>query len=167
MRSNITSVNLSEHGVSDVEKDSAREASAKRKEQPVPHKGIFKKLFSPKAVQSGEYFGTPGAGDSRMISFFSTLFFLALWTFVTEGGYIKPMFLPSPIDVVGQIGSLITDGFAGATLAQHLGASLSRIFGAFLLACVLGIPLESDVDFPCYVSAYSVKCASRGYRCTY
>ena len=59
----------------------------------------IKKLTAPRAVKGGEYFGTPGAGDSRLIGFFSTLFFIALWALVTEAGLIKPMFLPSPFDV--------------------------------------------------------------------
>lgn len=104
-------------------------------------KDKVKKLFTPKAVDSGEYFGTPGAGDSRLISVFSTLFFIALWAFVTEAGFIKAMFLPSPFDVVARLIDVAIDGFAGATLIEHLNASLIRIFGAFILACLIGIPL--------------------------
>ncbi|WP_432468516.1 ABC transporter permease subunit [Agarivorans sp. Z349TD_8] len=94
-----------------------------------------------KAVPSGEYFGTPGAGDSKLIALCSTLFCLGLWALVTEAGMIKPMFLPSPFDVLARLWDVLIDGFAGATLAEHLGASLSRIFGAFLLASLIGIPL--------------------------
>lgn len=101
----------------------------------------IKKFFGPKEVPTGEYFGTPGAGNSRLISLFSTLFFLAVWAFVTEAGLIKPIFLPSPFDVVERLGDIINDGFAGATLMEHLNASLTRIFGAFFLAAIIGVPL--------------------------
>ncbi|MFT6927254.1 MAG: taurine transport system permease protein [Psychromonas sp.] len=101
----------------------------------------IKKLRAPSAVQSGEYFGTPGAGDSRLIGVCSTIFFIALWAVATEGGFIKPIFLPSPIDVVHRLIDITVDGFAGATLVEHLNASLVRIFGAFLLACLIGVPL--------------------------
>lgn len=101
----------------------------------------IKKMTAPSAVQSGEYFGAPGAGDSRLIGVCSTLFFIALWAIATEGGFIKPIFLPSPIDVVERLIDITVDGFAGATLGEHLNASLIRIFGAFLLACLIGIPL--------------------------
>jgi len=101
----------------------------------------IKKMMAPNAVASGEYFGTPGAGDSRLIGVFSTLFFIALWAFVTEAGLIKPMFLPSPFEVVARLVDITVDGFAGATLIEHLNASLIRIFGAFFLACIIGIPL--------------------------
>lgn len=108
-------------------------------------KSKIKNLTAARAVQSGEYFGTPGAGGSRLISLFSTLFFISLWALVTEGGMIKPLFLPSPFDVVARLGDLITDGFAGATLVEHLNASLMRIFGAFFLACLIGIPLGISI----------------------
>ncbi|WP_413700319.1 hypothetical protein ACLKMH_24395 [Psychromonas sp. KJ10-10] len=91
----------------------------------------IKKMTTPSAVKGGEYFGTPGAGDSRLIGVFSTLFFIGLWAFVTEGGLVKAMFLPSPIDVVIRLWDVTIDGFAGATLVEHLNASLIRIFGAF------------------------------------
>ncbi len=100
-----------------------------------------KQLTAQKAVQSGEYFGTPGAGDSKLIALCSTVFFLGLWALVTEAGMIKPMFLPSPFDVLARLWDIFIDGFAGATLFEHLGASLGRIFGAFVLACAIGIPL--------------------------
>ena len=105
----------------------------------------IKKMTAPRAVKGGEYFGTPGAGDSRLIGVFSTLFVIALWTLVTEGGMIKAMFLPSPIDVIARLGDIIFDGFAGATLGEHLSASLVRIFGAFFLACLIGIPLGISI----------------------
>ena len=101
----------------------------------------IKKITAPSAVQSGEYFGTPGAGDSRLISVFSTIFCIAVWAIVTEGGFVKPIFLPSPINVVQRLIDITVDGFAGATLVEHLNASLVRIFGAFFLACLIGIPL--------------------------
>ncbi|TEW54730.1 ABC transporter permease subunit [Psychromonas sp. RZ22] len=98
-------------------------------------------LAAPNAVPSGEYFGTPGAGDSRLISIVSAFLFIAIWAIATEGGFIKPIFLPSPFDVVERLIDITVDGFAGGTLFEHLNASLIRIFGAFFLACLIGIPL--------------------------
>lgn len=94
-----------------------------------------------KAANSGEYYGEPGAGDSRLIAVLSTAFFITLWAVVTEAGMIKPIFLPSPFDVLARMADVYRDGFAGATLFEHLGASLGRIFGSFALACLIGIPL--------------------------
>ena len=152
MSSNTATINLNEiesdspdSQVTDCKSQPEEQQADKQQAEPEPQPVTLliklKKLMAPKAVQSGEYFGTPGAGDSRLISVFSTLFFLALWAFVTEAGLIKPMFLPSPFDVVARLGEVISDGFAGATLIEHLNASLGRIFGAFFMACLIGTPL--------------------------
>ena len=146
MSTNTIATNLNESTKPDPK------AAAKAKSEPVEQVDVaaptsssftakIKQFFAPRVVPTGEYFGTPGAGDSRLISLFSTLFFLALWAFVTEAGLIKPIFLPSPFDVVARLGDVITDGFAGATLIEHLNASLTRIFGAFFLAAIIGVPL--------------------------
>ncbi|WP_435235055.1 ABC transporter permease subunit [Psychromonas sp. PT13] len=146
MSTNTIATNLNESTKPDPK------AAAKTKSEPVEQVDVaaptsssftakIKQFFAPRVVPTGEYFGTPGAGDSRLISLFSTLFFLALWAFVTEAGLIKPIFLPSPFDVVARLGDVITDGFAGATLIEHLNASLTRIFGAFFLAAIIGVPL--------------------------
>ncbi|WP_233402629.1 ABC transporter permease subunit [Marinomonas transparens] len=102
---------------------------------------ISKSKINQPSIKSGEYYGTPGAGDSRLISIVSTVLFIALWAFVTELGYVDPLFLPSPFDVLNRLLEVMNDGFAGATLTEHLSASLVRIFGSFLLACLIGIPL--------------------------
>jgi taurine transport system permease protein len=123
--------------------DTKEELASAAKDRPLfdTIKLKIKGLTAPNAVPSGEYFGTPGAGDSRLIGICSTLFFIALWAIATEGGFVKPIFLPSPVDVVLRLIDVTIDGFAGATLLEHLNASLVRIFGAFLLACIIGIPL--------------------------
>ncbi len=154
MSSSTASLNMTEPKSARVERNMTKKESKSETQyvDPLPSSELkpslktrmaakIKKLTAPRAVKGGEYFGTPGAGDSRLIGFFSTLFFIALWALVTEAGLIKPMFLPSPFDVIARLGEVITDGFAGATLVEHLGASLGRIFGAFFLACLIGIPL--------------------------
>ncbi len=144
MTSNTATLNLNESKAKSAELQATKEKSQPEQQTEPAQTTLIaklKKLMAPKAVQSGEYFGTPGAGESRIISVFATLFFILLWALVTEGGLIKPMFLPSPLDVLARLGEIISDGFAGATLVDHLSASLGRIFGAFLLACLVGIPL--------------------------
>ncbi|MBU2022101.1 MAG: ABC transporter permease subunit [Gammaproteobacteria bacterium] len=103
---------------------------------------LYTKLkISKPSIKSGEFYGSPGAGDSRIISVVSTVFFIAIWAAVTELGFIEPLFLPSPVDVFQKFVDIATNGFAGATLIQHLAASLTRIFGSFFFACLIGIPL--------------------------
>lgn len=66
--------------------------------------------------------------------------FFVLWFLVTATGAIAPLFLPSPETVLSRLVSLTTDGFVDATLAQHLAASLLRVFAALAAALIIGVP---------------------------
>ena len=66
---------------------------------------------------------------------------LALWTIVTAAGLASPIFLPGPGAVWASFVKVLTVGYQGSTLLEHLAASLSRILIAFGLACIVGIPL--------------------------
>lgn len=65
---------------------------------------------------------------------------IALWSLASAYALVSPVFLPSPRQVVLAIYNLIVKGFVDATLAEHLGASLYRIFGALIVSIVIGIP---------------------------
>jgi taurine transport system permease protein len=64
-----------------------------------------------------------------------------VWWFATYAGFIKPLFLPSPMGVIDAFLVVLKDGFTGASFWEHTLVSTLRVFGAFLLACVIGIPL--------------------------
>ena len=66
--------------------------------------------------------------------------FLALWWAVTAAGTVPALFLPAPQAVAERLARLVTEGFVDATLAQHLGASLLRVFAALAAALALGVP---------------------------
>lgn len=66
---------------------------------------------------------------------------LLLWTVVTAAGLANPIFLPGPEAVWKSFVKVLTVGYQGSTLVEHLAASLSRILIAFGLACIVGIPL--------------------------
>lgn len=66
---------------------------------------------------------------------------LLAWAAITSTGLIKPLFLPSPLAVLHKLAELSSEGFVGATLWQHLGASLARVGLALLAALVIAIPL--------------------------
>jgi len=121
--------------------DSASNSASTSKKNSTPLARFLARLLKQKAAPSGSFYGEPGAGDSRLIAVVTVVCIIAVWTFVTEAGLIKPLFLPSPLDVIARIGDLFQDGFSGATLTQHMAASLGRIFGSFFLACITGIPL--------------------------
>ncbi len=54
---------------------------------------------------------------------------------------VPPLFLPSPADVAHQFWAVSVDGFADSTLAEHLGASLARVFVALIATIVVSVPI--------------------------
>jgi len=110
-----------------------------------PDKGgkgrLIQRLMRARPTKPGEIYGVPGQGDSLVISFISTLAIFVLWSVSTGLGWVKPLFLPSPLSVFNTLITVATDGFAGATLFEHVWISFLRVFGAFALAAAIGIPL--------------------------
>jgi taurine transport system permease protein len=102
---------------------------------------IFRGMMKAKPAKPGEIYGVPGQGESFRISAVVIVLLICLWGFVTYSGYIKPLFLPSPLGVVNAFIEVMKEGFTGVGFWQHIWVSTLRVFGAFLLACVIGIPL--------------------------
>jgi taurine transport system permease protein len=80
-------------------------------------------------------------GGTAPITLLSALGLLAAWALAAELQLVKPLFLPSPVDVARQFWSVAVDGFSNATLAQHVGTSLVRILAGFAIASAIGVPL--------------------------
>lgn len=64
-----------------------------------------------------------------------------VWWTVTSLKLVPHLFLPSPAEVYAQAISIYEDGYANATLFEHITASLSRMSIAAALAIGLGIPV--------------------------
>ncbi|QVQ28625.1 ABC transporter permease subunit [Achromobacter deleyi] len=94
-----------------------------------------------KPAAPGKVYGAPGAGYSGHISLLTSLALIALWFLATSAGWVRPLFLPSPIAVYDKFVFAMTEGVANSTLTEHALASLSRVFGAFFLACATAIPV--------------------------
>ncbi len=107
----------------------------------VASRGRLGALMRARPARPGETYGVPGSGDSLLISAVSALILFGLWSLVTGLGWVKPLFVPSPAAVVDTFLTTATEGFAGGTLFEHTWVSFLRVFGAFLLACAVGIPL--------------------------
>ncbi|HEX5463952.1 MAG TPA: ABC transporter permease subunit [Burkholderiales bacterium] len=103
--------------------------------------GLFARIFTSKAAAPGQVYGAPGQGKSTTISIVTTIVLIAAWFIVTNMGWIKPLFLPSPQAVWGKFIVAATEGVANSTLLQHTLTSLSRVFGAFFLSCITAIPI--------------------------
>jgi taurine transport system permease protein len=82
-----------------------------------------------------------GAGKTARISIVTILLLLALWWAATGLRLVPPLFLPTPGEVVTQFVAIAQDGYANATLWEHLSASLSRISVAATIALVLAVPI--------------------------
>lgn len=64
---------------------------------------------------------------------------IALWWLAAWLAIVPAMFLPSPEAVALKALSVWTEGFEGATLPQHLFASVARVLAALLAAAVAGV----------------------------
>ncbi len=84
---------------------------------------------------------------TRWISTLTLASLLLAWWLVTAAGWIEPLFLPSPADILAKAGTLLTQGYMDASLWQHLGASLGRIGVALLAATLTAIPVGIAIGY--------------------
>jgi NitT/TauT family transport system permease protein len=81
---------------------------------------------------------TPVAPGTRLalgIAFF--IVFVAVWSFATFGGFVSKTFLADPVTMVRSGWSLLaTQGFG-----WDIGWTVWRVFGGFVLAALLALPL--------------------------
>ncbi len=75
------------------------------------------------------------------ISLITGIALLGIWWAISKSGLVPHLFLPTPEEVVRQATAVYNDGYAGASLGEHIYASLFRILSAALIACSLGIPI--------------------------
>ena len=102
---------------------------------------MLERLSKAKPVRPGQIYGAPGEGMSGHISLITALVLFGLWLLITEMGWVKPLFLPSPLAVWDKFVVATTDGVSNSTLVQHTLASLGRVLGAFFLALATAVPV--------------------------
>jgi taurine transport system permease protein len=66
---------------------------------------------------------------------------LGLWTLLSHYGLVNPLFLPSPEAVWTSFLEVVTEGYQGQRLHQHMAASLERILAGYFMACAICITL--------------------------
>ncbi len=106
-----------------------------------PTLGIAGRLSRARPTKPGEIYGVPGQGNTLWLSALSIAFFFFVWWLVTEMGWVKPLFVPSPVSIVRKFIEIWNGGFTGTPFIDHVLISTARVFGAFLLACAIGLPL--------------------------
>ena len=97
------------------------------------------KTPAPKVVKMRN-FGI-GEGSTAPISLISGIVLLLAWWSVTQAGWVSHLFLPTPAEVITMAQSIWAEGYANATLWEHVSASLARILSAAAIAVLLGIPV--------------------------
>ncbi|MFK4825984.1 ABC transporter permease subunit [Paenochrobactrum sp. BZR 588] len=102
---------------------------------------MLDRLTKGRPVIPGKIYGAPGDGNSGFISLITAIIIIGLWFLVTKMGWVKPLFLPSPMAVYNKFIIAATDGVANSSLLEHTVASLVRVLSAFFLACVTAIPI--------------------------
>jgi len=99
------------------------------------------RLARERPTRPGEIYGVPGSGNTMVLSLVTIGILLFVWWLITALGWVKPLFVPSPQSIVIKFLSVWKEGFTGSPLWMHSLISTGRVFGAFLLACAIGIPL--------------------------
>jgi len=84
----------------------------------MPSAGFLARLFAKRSVRPGEQFGAPGQGRAGAIAASTVISVLALWLLVTNMGWVKPLFLPSPQAVLAKFVEVSNEGFAGRHAAR-------------------------------------------------
>ena len=110
-------------------------------DQPVKPLGLIARLSRARPTKPGEIYGVPGQGNTFWLSIGSIAFFFAVWWLVTAMGWVKPLFVPSPMAIVTKFIAIWNDGYTGTPFLEHVWISTLRVFGAFTLACLIGLPL--------------------------
>ena len=82
-----------------------------------------------------------GEGSTVLISVATGIAILSLWWLLAQTGWVPHLFLPTPAEVLRQAQSIWDEGYANATLWEHVSASLARILTAAAIAVLLGIPV--------------------------
>jgi ABC-type nitrate/sulfonate/bicarbonate transport system permease component len=85
--------------------------------------------------------GVPSPGLSLALGAAGLLVFFGVWEGCGALGLVSATFLPGPQSVFADLAHLLTHPYAGATLPEHLVASLHRYAVGVLLAALVGLPL--------------------------
>jgi taurine transport system permease protein len=82
-----------------------------------------------------------GEGSTLAINAISIAGFLILWWVATHLGWVKPLFLPKPETILFAFKQAVAGDLDNHTLWTHFLWSMYRVFAAFLLAVLIGIPV--------------------------
>lgn len=82
-----------------------------------------------------------GERSTVPISIGTGIVMLVAWWAASEARIVPHLFLPTPEEVVNAAISFYQDGYANASMWEHVSASLIRILSAAAIAFALGVPV--------------------------
>jgi taurine transport system permease protein len=82
-----------------------------------------------------------GEHSTLPISIATGIVIIFAWWGVSEARLVSHLFLPTPREVLSATISFYQDGYANASMWEHIGASLTRIVAAATIAVALGTPV--------------------------
>jgi taurine transport system permease protein len=87
------------------------------------------------------------AGKEFFISLVSIAVAIFFWFLATNLGWIKPLFLPPPQELLDTVVDLVKVGYRQVSLQWHILVSLARALFAFAMAGLVGIPIGLLMGF--------------------
>lgn len=95
---------------------------------PQPSKGRRPAFRLGRRIPTAEFLGTAGLVFAGLA---------VLWSVATLGGFVKALFLPSPVQVAVRLGELWSSG----QLMKDVGISIYRITLGFIVSTVVALPI--------------------------
>jgi taurine transport system permease protein len=93
------------------------------------------------ATQKVSRYRQLGEGSSLLINLLTVATVLSVWWMATNLGWIKPLFLPKPETIWLALNQSLAGELDNNTLFGHFAWSIMRVFSAFGLAVLLGVPV--------------------------
>jgi taurine transport system permease protein len=90
----------------------------------------------------------------RLISILSVLLVSGAWVLISISGKVPELFVPRPENVLRAFLEILTEGYRGGTLLEHLGSSLLRVFSGFFLALLTAVPLGLAMGYNDKIGAF-------------
>jgi taurine transport system permease protein len=80
-------------------------------------------------------------GRNAAISLASVAVFVFLWHVGGRLELFSPLLLPPPGEIVDSAAEMLTEGYRQLPLWHHVAVSMGRVFGAFIPAVLIGVPM--------------------------
>lgn len=90
--------------------------------------------------QKGGY-GMKKLSTEKLLTIITIVVILAAWFAITATKLFSETIIPSPKSVLESFIDVVTSGYKGHSLLEHLGTSMKRLVWAYLLVVVTAVPL--------------------------